>query len=87
MEIVEDYLLPWLMSALTLYMTFLQGNKNPVGWLVGLFNQILWLLFICITETWGLLPLNLGLWYLYIRNWLKWRDLWDARIAVVRPEK
>lgn len=61
------------MSTLTIYMTFLQGNKNAFGWVVGLFNQFLWLTFAIYTETWGLLPLNAALWILYIRNLRKWR--------------
>ncbi len=71
--------LPWLMSALTIYMTFLQGEKRISGWIVGLCNQFLWLAFAFGTQTWGLLPLNAALWYLYTRNLLKWRA--DARRA------
>lgn len=72
MSVTHD-MLPWLMSAITLYMTFLQGNKKQSAWAWGLINQVLWLVFAVSTETWGLLPLNAGLWYLYVRNWLKWR--------------
>lgn len=68
---IKDYL-PWLLSVLTIYMTFLQGEKHQSAWIVGLFNQVLWLLFAVTTHTWGLLPLNAALWYLYIRNFIKW---------------
>jgi hypothetical protein len=66
--------LPWLMSAVTLYMTFLQGKKTWVAWAVGLGNQVLWLWYALSTQTWGFLPLNLGLWYLYARNLIIWYD-------------
>lgn len=66
--------LPWLMSAITLYMTYLQGDKKTRSWIVGLVNQFLWLVFAIGTQTWGLLPLNAGLWILYIRNFRKWRE-------------
>lgn len=71
-ELVRDWL-PWLMSAVTLYMTFLQGRKTWVAWAVGLGNQVLWLWYALSTQTWGFLPLNLGLWYLYVRNLQLWR--------------
>ncbi|GHA15518.1 hypothetical protein GCM10007989_07870 [Devosia pacifica] len=64
--------LPWLLSAITIYMTILAGNKARHAWLIGLGNQALWLVFIITTETWGLLPMNLALWTVYARNHLKW---------------
>jgi hypothetical protein len=65
--------LPWLLSILTIYMTVLTGNKDKNTWLVGLFNQFLWLLWIVLSATWGLLPLNFVLWIIYIRNHRKWK--------------
>ena len=64
--------LPWVMSAATIWMTFLQGKKDWKAWLVGLCNQFLWLAFAIGTETWGLLPLNAVLWVLYFRNMRLW---------------
>ena len=64
--------LPWLLSALSIWMTLLAGNKHPRTWLVGLVNQVLWLVWILVTENWGLLPLNGVLWVVYARNHLKW---------------
>jgi hypothetical protein len=75
-------LLPWLMSAITLWMTLLQGRKTWTAWLWGLLNQVLWLIYILYTHTWGLLPLNLGLWWLYARNLVRWYD--DEAQAFVR---
>lgn len=65
-------LLPWLMSAITLWMTHQQGRKKWTAWVWGLINQVLWLCFIIYTGTWGLMPLNIGLWALYIRNLQAW---------------
>lgn len=64
--------LPWLMSAITIWMTVLAGNKHPKAWLVGIFNQALWLGWIINSETWGLLPMNIALWVVYARNHWKW---------------
>lgn len=66
--------LPWLLSALTLISLYLAGDRNPMGWLVGLINQALWLVWILLTQTWGLLPMNLTLWLVFTRNYFKWRS-------------
>ncbi|HEY0820970.1 MAG TPA: hypothetical protein VGD46_19445 [Rhizobacter sp.] len=65
--------LPWLLSAITIYMTVLAGNKARHAWAVGLGNQALWLLWIIVTASWGFLPMNLALWAVYARNHWKWR--------------
>ena len=57
--------LPWLMSAITIYMTVLAGNKNKYAWAVGLLNQALWLTWIVATANWGFLPMNIALWIVY----------------------
>ena len=64
--------LPYFLSVITIYMTLLAGNKHPRAWLVGLLAQLLWLVWIVVTRTWGLLPMNLALWVVYGRNHLKW---------------
>jgi hypothetical protein len=64
--------LPWLLSAITIWMTVLAGNKHPSAWLVGLFGQLGWSVWIVTSATWGLLPLNVVLWYLYTKNHFKW---------------
>ena len=71
-SIVVEYM-PWVMSAVTIWMTLMAGNKHPSAWLVGLGNQALWLTWIVATETWGLLPMNGALWVVYARNHMKWR--------------
>lgn len=65
--------LPWLLSAITIWMTLLAGNLHPRAWLVGLGNQLLWLAWIVAAGAWGLIPLNIALWVVYGRNHLKWR--------------
>lgn len=67
--------LPWLMSVITIWMTLLAGNKHPKAWLVGIFNQALWLGWIVSSETWGLVPMNIALWVVYVRNHFKWFNL------------
>lgn len=64
--------MPWLLSAITIYMTVLAGNKTRWAWAVGLVNQALWLVWILASQNWGLLPMNVALWIVYTRNHLKW---------------
>lgn len=71
-EAIRVYL-PWLLSAITIWMTMLAGNVHRHAWLVGLFGQALWLVWIVTTETWGLIPLNIALWIVYLRNHMKWK--------------
>ena len=72
-EVIRFYL-PWLLSAITIYMTVLAGNKHRNAWLFGLVNQALWLVWIVTTGAYGLLPMNAALWVVYARNHLKWRS-------------
>lgn len=64
--------MPWLLSAITIYMTVLAGNKTRWAWAIGLGNQALWLVWIIAASAWGLLPMNLALWIVYGRNHWKW---------------
>ena len=64
--------LPWLLSAITIWMTIMAGNKRKSAWIVGLVNQALWLVWIVASNAWGLLPMNAALWLVYGRNHLKW---------------
>ena len=66
--------LPWLLSAITIYMTILAGNKSSIAWLVGIVNSALWLLWIIASQSWGLIPMNIALWFVYARNYFKWSN-------------
>jgi hypothetical protein len=64
-------LFPWLLSAMTIWMMWLAGTGGIKAWVVGLVSQIFWLVWIIKERNWGLLPMNLALWVVYIRNLLK----------------
>jgi hypothetical protein len=70
-ETVETYL-PALLSIITIWMTLMAGNKHPNAWLIGLGNQLLWLIWICVAQQWWFLPMNFAMWLVYLRNHLKW---------------
>lgn len=67
------HILPWVLSALTIFTMYLAGSKNPGTWTIGLINQGLWLAWILGTENYGFLPMNIALWIVYWRNHRKWR--------------
>ena len=64
--------MPWLMSCITILHSWMVGNKDRRGWAIALVNQFLWLTWIILSGTWGFLILNLFLWYVYTRNYIKW---------------
>lgn len=72
MRSIVVFYLPFVLSAVTIWMTLMAGNKHRLAWLIGLGNQALWLVWIICAEAWGLLPMNLALWAVYARNHLKW---------------
>jgi hypothetical protein len=42
--------------------------------MLGMINQVLWLAWILVMGAWGLLPMNLALWAVYLRNHLRWSE-------------
>lgn len=71
-EALANYL-PWLLSALSLVMSVLTGNKWPKAWLFGIGIQCVWVLWILSAKAYGFLPLCLALFVIYARNHFKWR--------------
>jgi hypothetical protein len=65
-------LLPFTLSLLTMFAMWLLGNKNKLGWVVGLVNQAFWITFAIVFKAWGLLPLSLVLVFIYSRNLRRW---------------
>jgi hypothetical protein len=65
--------LPWLLSAITIVTSFMQGNKHPKAWLLSLGGQGIWAIYIVAAEAWGFVPLTAMLIAVYWRNHLKWK--------------
>ena len=72
MPVLIKYL-PWLLSCITCYQSFLVGNRDNRGWILAMCNQALWSIWVVGSATWGFVPLNIALWIIYIRNYRKWR--------------
>lgn len=71
-EHIAEYL-PWLLSALSLCMAWMTGNKWRGAWLFGLMVQALWMLWIWASEKYGFLPLGASLIVIYVRNYRRWK--------------
>lgn len=72
LEILID-LLPWVLSFLTILMTIMAGSKHRFSWMLGAWNQVLWFVWIFLSGTWGLLPMNIAMAIVYLRNHYKWK--------------
>lgn len=77
-EFITFYL-PWLMSAWTIALNLLAGNKVPWAWTFGLASQALWSLWILASGQWGFLPMNIMLWVVYYRNHRLWMRGYEER--------
>ena len=63
-----------LISIVTILYMYLLSRQIMSGLYVGLFAQGLWVAFIIHNEAWGLLPLNIVLWYICITGLIKWKQ-------------
>lgn len=66
-------LLPWFLSANTITLMWLVGNRRVLGWWLAVGGQVGWFAFILIYQIWGLLPMATALTVTYVRNLIKWR--------------
>lgn len=64
--------LPYCLSGVTIWLNVLAGNKKRSAWVVALCGQFMWSVWVVLSHTWGLLPLNIALWIIYYRNYVKW---------------
>jgi hypothetical protein len=62
---------PWVLSATSIWCTFEQGNKGKLGWAMGFVNTMLWIVYTLVTHQWGLIPLNIVLAVIHVRNYRK----------------
>ena len=64
----------WLLSITSVIMLWMMGNKNRYAPIVGIFNQILWIIYVIMKKDWGLLIGVLLYLTVHIRNTIKWRQ-------------
>lgn len=61
----------WILSATSLYCVYRQGNGGKWGWALGFINTLLWIGYTVATEQWGLVPLNIAMAIINLRNYFK----------------
>lgn len=62
----------YILSAFSLVSLWLMGNKSKYGPIVGLANQILWVIYAINLEEYGLLIGVIAYTIIHIRNLIKW---------------
>ena len=63
-----------LISIVTIIQMYMLSRHIMYGLYVGLASQVLWVIFIINTESWGLVPLNVVLWWVFISGIIKWKQ-------------
>lgn len=60
-------------SVATLVAMWLMGNKKPMGPVIAVASEFVWLALIFYAKLWGILPLTAALLVIHTRNAWKWR--------------
>lgn len=69
---MEPIHLSWILSGTSAIMLWLMGNKTKWGPRIGIFNQVLWVIYAAWIEQWGLLPGVVIYTIIHIRNLIRW---------------
>lgn len=67
-------ILPWYLSASSIYASWMVGNKAKWIFKFKVANQFAWLLWVVLAAEWGLLPMSLFFICMYFRNDRKWNN-------------
>ena len=64
----------WVLSAIGLLGIYLAGSHNRLGWLLGVFAQVLWLSYAVVTQQYGFIVSAFAYGFMYIRNYRLWKS-------------
>lgn len=74
--------LDWLTGLVTLIGVYFTGKKRWFGQAIQFISQIFWAALIVQRGLWGLVPLEVALFYLYARNtWIWYKEEENVRAA------
>ena len=62
----------YILSAFSLTSLWFMGNKNILGIIIGLVNQVLWVVYALMLKQYGLLIGVIAYTVIHIRNLIKW---------------
>ena len=62
-------------SLITAASIYKMGDKTTLGPLLGSISQVPWWWFMVLEGLWGLLPLNILMLCIHVRNYIKWKGV------------
>ena len=68
----------WVLAAIGVSGIYFVGRKTVWGWLILLFNEIIWIAHAIITEQYGFIVSAVAYAVVYIRSYFHWREDLDV---------
>lgn len=62
----------FILSGIAVLSLYLTGKKNPIGWLVGLFNSALWVVYAIVSEQYGFMLSTVFFVIVQIKSYREW---------------
>ena len=63
----------WILMSVGLLGLWLAGSNNRLGWALGIFAQVLWIIYAIQTSQYGFIISALAYGAVYARNFKKWK--------------
>jgi hypothetical protein len=63
----------FILAGIGVFGIYLAGKKNKIGWAVGFFAQILWVIYALVTKQYGFIASACAYGFIYGKNYLEWR--------------
>jgi len=75
----------WILSAISMVMMYMMGNKNRFAPVVGIACQILWIYYAISLKQYGLLIGTIGYLVIHIINTFKWNKEHISKLLCLNP--
>lgn len=63
----------FILAGIGIFGIYLAGKKNKIGWAVGFFAQVLWVIYGLVTKQYGFIISACAYGFIYGKNYLEWR--------------
>ena len=63
----------WILAIFGVSGMFFVGKKTAWGWLVLLFNEVIWTVYAIATEQYGFIVMAVAYAIVYIKSFIEWR--------------
>lgn len=71
---MQYYGIDYIAMFLTFAAIYLVGSKKRYGFLFGLVGNALWVIYAVLAESIPIFVVNIVLWILYLRGYIKWKE-------------